>query len=192
MTNKIKVLILVPPSKYSKNVARDLVYGCWCKGKRIAGVKFPPISLALAATVLRESGLSVSLVDAAGEGLNLEEVRQLSKDFDFCVILTSSMTLNEDADFLAELKKINPKLKTIVFGGHATAEPRSTLTRKGIDIVVRREPEYILRDLLLAFANNQDWRIVKGIAFMDGVSYVENDFYPLIENLDDLPIPDRG
>ena len=191
MSSRIKILVLVPPSKYSKNVARDLVYGCWCKGKRIAGVSFPPISLALVATVLKESGLDVFLLDAAGEGFDIKEVKKIASEIDFCVILTSSMTLNEDADFLFELKQDNPKLKTIVFGGHVTAEPKSSLARKGIDIVVRREAEYIIRDLLLAFENNQDWKRIRGISFMDSEKYVENELYPLIDNLDDLPIPDR-
>ncbi len=187
-----KVLILVPPSKFSKNVARDLVYGCWCKGKRIAGVTFPPISLAMLATALLKSGIEVVLLDAAGEGLELEEVKKRAKDFDFCVMLTSSMTINEDSEILDELKKDNPKLVTIVFGGHVTAEPKSSLARAGIDIVVRREAEYIIRDLILAFQNNGDWKKIKGVSYMDNGQYFENELYPLIENLDELPIPDRS
>lgn len=190
-SNKIKILVLVPPSKHSRNVARDLVYGCWCKGKRIAGVSFPPLSLALVATVLRENGLDAFLLDAAGEDLSVEQVKEIAKNFNFCVILTSTMTLNEDADFLSELKKVNGNLKSIVFGGHVAAEPKSALQRKGIDIVVRREAEYIIRDLLLAFQNQENWRKLKGISFIENGAYVENDPYPLIGNLDELPMPDR-
>lgn len=188
----MKTLLLIPPSKFSKNVARDLVYGCWCKGKRIAGLSFPPLSLILVGTVLKKSGLEVDLLDAAAEQVDLEGLKQRIKNYDFVIMLTSTMTLNEDAMLLASLKRANEKLKTIVFGGHVTAEPKSSLERSGIDIVVRREAEYIIRDLLLSFKNNVDWERTPGISFIKNNQYVENEDYPLIENLDDLPIPDRS
>lgn len=187
----MKTIIFIPPSKHAKNVARDLVYGCWCKGKRIAGIQFPPLSLLMVSAVLKKAGLEVELLDAAAEGIDLEESKKRVQGYDFLIMLTSTMTLNEDAQVLYELKKSNEKLKTIVFGGHVTAEPKSSLERRGVDIVVRREGEYIIRDFLLAVKNNQNWKQCKGISFMDGDQYVENDDYPWISNLDELPIPDR-
>lgn len=189
----MKVLALVPPSKFSKNVARDLVYGCWCKGKRIAGIKFPPMSLVSVATVLKKSGHDVELLDAAALGLDLKDINGAVRPFDIVIILTSTMTLNEDAAILQQLKTINPHLKTICFGGHVTAEPESTLTREGIDIVVRRESEYIIRDLVDAMASgDKDWKKVNGISFKDKGTCHNNPDYPLINNLDVLPIPDRS
>ncbi|RJQ32461.1 radical SAM protein [Candidatus Parcubacteria bacterium] len=190
MTNP-KTLLLVPPSKFSKNVARDLVYGCWCKGKRIAGVTFPPVSLAMIATVLRKNGLDADVLDAAGEGLGLDEVLKETSQYDFCIMLTSSMTLNEDAEILDTVKRNNPRIITVVFGGHVTAEPKSTLSRKGIDIVVRREAEFIIKDIVSSFRSGDDWRKIMGISHMDDGKYYENPPYPLIENLDDLSVPDR-
>ncbi|MFH1255395.1 MAG: radical SAM protein [bacterium] len=187
----MNIALLIPPSKFSKNVARDLVYGCWCKGKRIAGVQFPPLSLISVGTVLKRNGVNVKLIDAAAENLAVNQIGEKIKDCAFVVMLTSTMTLNEDSEILAELKKNNAEIKTIVFGGHVTAEPKSSLEKKGIDIVVRREAEYIIRDLALAVKNNKNWQDIKGISFMQGGQYVENADYPLIENLDELPIPDR-
>lgn len=187
----MNIALLIPPSKFSKNVARDLVYGCWCKGKRIAGIQFPPLSLISVGTVLKKNGIGVKLIDAAAEGLDINQIGEKIKNCEFVIMLTSTMTLNEDSEILAELKKNNPKLKTVVFGGHVTAEPKSSLEKKGIDIVVRREAEYIVRDLVLAVKNGEDWRNVKGISFIKDGKYVENENYPLIENLDELPIPDR-
>jgi len=187
----MKVALLIPPSKFSKNVARDLVYGCWCKGKRIAGIQFPPLSLILVGTVLKKNGVDVKLIDAAAEMLTLTQVSEKIKNYRFVIMLTSTMTLNEDAEILAELKKNDPELKSIVFGGHVTVEPKSSLEKKGIDIVVRREAEYIIRDLILAVKNNKNWQTIKGISFIKDGQYIENENYPLIENLDELPIPDR-
>jgi len=188
----MKILILIPPSKHAKNVARDLVYGCWCKGKRIAGIEFPPLSLLSVATVLRQEGLDVTLLDAAAERLTIEDMKEKIKEYEFIIMLTATMTLNEDAYLLNILKSTNKNLKTIVFGGHVTAEPKATLKKPGIDIVVRREGEFIIRDLLLAYKNKDNWEKVKGISFIQDNKYRENENYPLIENLDELPVPDRS
>lgn len=188
----MRILILIPPSKYSKNVARDLVYGCWCKGKRIAGIQFPPLSLLSVATVLKRNGLDVTMLDAAAEGLTLEDLEKVIPVFDFVIMLTSTMTLNEDAEILLSLKNANSRLRTIVFGGHVTAEPKESLKRPGVDIVIRREGEFIIRDLLLAFNEKKDWRKCLGISFTENGEYKENENYSWIENLDELPIPDRS
>ena len=63
----MKYLILCPPSKASRNVIRDFVYGCWCKGRRIGGARMPPTNLLSIATVLRKDGRDVEMVDAAVE-----------------------------------------------------------------------------------------------------------------------------
>ncbi|MFH1888982.1 MAG: radical SAM protein [Candidatus Omnitrophota bacterium] len=189
----MRILALVPGSKFSKNVARDLVYGCWCKGKRIAGIKFPPLSLLSVATVLRNEKFTIDFVDAAALQLSLPDLQKRISDYNALIILTSTMTLNEDAELLLQLKKTNPALCTIVFGGHVTAEPESTLQRKGVDIVVRGEAEYIIRDVIKAMSAGVDsWREIRGISFIMNGQCVNNPPYPLIDNLDDLPIPDRS
>lgn len=190
----MKILALVPPSKFSRNVARDLIYGCWCKGKRIAGIQFPPLSILSVATVLNRSGHEAALIDAAATDMPLDAVKNMIPRFDAVIVLTSSMTIKEDADILLELKKANSRLRTIVFGSQPTFMPQHTLGREGVDIIVRREPEYILRELMDALEKGDDsWKAVRGIGFKDkeGGSHI-NDYHEVIQNLDDLPIPDRS
>jgi radical SAM superfamily enzyme YgiQ (UPF0313 family) len=188
----MKIAVLIPPTKVTKNVARDLIYGCWCKGKRIAGIQFPPLSLLLVATVLKEAGFDASLVDAAALQLSLDQLKEQIKEYKMVIILTSTMTVNEDAAVLHELKKANPQLITVVFGAHPTFMPKHTLAKPGIDIVVRREAEYIIRDLAKAISRNDDsWKNVKGIGYRENGEVKLNELYPFIENLDELPIPDR-
>lgn len=186
----MNLLFLVPPSTSSSNVARDLLYGCWCRGKRIGGITFPPISLLTVATVLQKAGHKVVLLDAAATGLSLSKVKRKVEKFDLVVVLTSTASIEEDAFILSELKKVNKKLKTVVFGGHPTVMPKETLAKKGIDIIILREAEFVLKDLASAFEKGH-WQKVKGIGFIKKGRAVINDFYPLIENLDSLPIPDR-
>jgi len=189
----MKVLFLIPPSKSSRNVARDLVYGCWCKGKRIGGISFPPISLLEVASVIKNEGHHVLVLDAPATQTPLSKLKNIIKKYNFVVILTSTMSINEDSEILSLLKKANPRLKTIVFGGHPTSMPRYTLAKPGIDFIVRCESEYIIKDLINAYAKNNDsWKKVRGIGFKQQKKIIINPPYPLIKNLDDLPFPDRS
>ncbi|RJP35560.1 MAG: radical SAM protein [Candidatus Omnitrophota bacterium] len=191
----MKTLTLIPPSKFSKNVARDLVYGCWCKGKRIAGIQFPPVSQLMVTTVLKENGHDAHLLDAAGLQYSLDQIKEQvgREQYGACIVLTSTMTVQEDADILNELKQVNPGMKTIVTGSQPTFMPHATLARKGIDFVALREQEYILRDLIAALDQGGDaFKKVLGVGFRDENGQdVINPYAPLIKDLDELPIADR-
>ena len=63
----MRVLVLNPSSRVTKNVVRDVLYGCWCKGKRIGGGTVPPFALLEVATVLRNDGNDVVFLDAQAE-----------------------------------------------------------------------------------------------------------------------------
>lgn len=188
----MKIIVLNPPSKYTKNVIRDLIYGCWCKGKRIGGAKTPPTNLLYVASVLKQEGHDVTLMDAIAEQKPLEEVTKDIKKYDVVVISTSTMSFNEDASVLAELKEENNSLITIIFGSHPTFMPYHSLEKEAIDIIVRREPEFIIRDVVNALEENNDsWKEVRGIGYREDGKKILNDFYPFIENLDALPFLDR-
>ncbi|MBI4229213.1 MAG: radical SAM protein [Planctomycetes bacterium] len=188
----MKILVLTPPSPFARNVVRDVLYGCWCKGKRIGGGTVPPYFQLLAATVLRQDGHDTEFLDAQAEGLDLETVRQRASGADVVVIQTSTMTVDEDAKCLAALKADRPDRLTVAFGSHATFMPRHTLARDGIDCAVLREPEFVVRDIVRARATgNGAWKEVRGIAFRNGSGEPhQNPPYPLIQPLDQLPCPD--
>lgn len=192
----MKAVVLIPPSKHSKNVARDLVYGCWCKGKRIAGIQFPPVSQCLVATVIKEAGHDVKLLDGAGLMYTIDELKDefTREQYDVCVMLTSTMTVVEDAEILSDLKEINPGMKTIMSGSQATFMPQATLSRKGCDFIVQREQEWVIRDLINALdQGGEAYKDVKGIGFKDAEgNIVINPLADLIRNLDDLPFSDRN
>src|SRR3989338_6630377 len=101
----MKVLVLNPGSRFTKNVVRDLIYGCWCKGKRIGGAQAPPLSLLYIATILKNEGHDVIFLDALAEQKPISDVKKIAKDCDAVVISTSTMSFNEDCGILAELKK---------------------------------------------------------------------------------------
>jgi radical SAM superfamily enzyme YgiQ (UPF0313 family) len=188
----MKAVVIIPPSKHAKNVARDLVYGCWCKGKRIAGIQFPPVSQLIVVTTLIKYGHQCELLDAAALGHTQEETIEKSKDYKYIIMLTSTMTVNEDAALLNKIKEANPKAHTIVYGSHPTFMPKYTLSKEGVDFIIQREPEFIIRDLITALKENKNTKNVPGIGYKEGEEIIINEPYPFIEDLDELPIPDRS
>lgn len=187
----MKVLVLNPGSRFTKNVVRDLIYGCWCKGKRIGGAQAPPLSLLYIATILKNEGHDIIFLDALAEQKPINDVKKIAKDCDAVVISTSTMSFNEDCGILAELKKANKNIATIMFGSHPTFMPQYALSNNAIDIIVRREPDFIIRDVVNELAKGDKWKKVKGIGYREGRKKILNELYPYIENLDELPIPDR-
>ena len=183
----MNVLLLIPPFK--ENVVRDVLYGCWCKGKRIGGATVPPLVLLSVATILKNNNHNIRILDAPSEDKTLDEIKQIVKEYDILLLLTSTMTFTEDANILKILKESNPNIKTIIFGSHPSFMPDYSL-KEGIDIIVRKEPEFIIRDLLKNIKTN--WKKTKGIGYKENNKILLNEDYPLIKNLDELPIPNRS
>lgn len=189
----MKVMVLNPPSRYAKNVIRDLFYGCWCKGKRIASARFPPGTLLYVASVLKEDGNEVVLLDSQSRDLGLDEVKRIvsRESPEVIVIPTSTMSFREDVQTLKELKEV-ADTTTMAFGSHVTFLPKISLQEDGLDFIVMREPEHIIRDFVRAKRSGKDFSKVRGLGFRKGKSLKINKPYPFIDPLDKLPIPDRG
>ncbi|HCD37805.1 MAG TPA: B12-binding domain-containing radical SAM protein, partial [Candidatus Omnitrophica bacterium] len=187
----MKIMVLNPSSVKVENVIRDALYGCWCKGKRIGGAKTPPYPLLLLTTLLRQEGHDVTMLDAPAQHLTVLDLTKMMAGFQAVVVNSSVMTFCEDAEVLKMLKTGADSLKTVLMGAAPTFMPELCLKHEGIDIIVRREPEFVLRDLFnrLDFGDGR-WREFLGIGYKNNGSFIVNDFYPFIENLDQLPFVD--
>lgn len=186
----MKILVLNPASKYTKNVIRDVVYGCWCKGKRIGGAKIPPFTLMQIATILdKDKNNTVKFVDASAEGIMIDKIKDIVIDYDLVVISTSTMSFNEDADYLLELKNANKNLKTLVFGSHPTFMPKHCLSHNGIDYIIMNDPEFAIRDFARKVNNNDNWRESLSLGYKKENKIIINEQYPF-SDLDELPFID--
>lgn len=187
----MKILVLNPPSIRVDNVVRDALYGCWCKGKRIGGAKTPPYPLLLLATLLKQNGHDVTMCDAPAERLSIEELARNAGSFQAVILNSSVMTFCEDAEALRILKREAKGLKTIVMGAAPTFMSELCLKHEAVDIIVKKEPEFIIRDLMSGMdGGSSRWQEVLGIGYKKGGSAVLNEPYPFIEDLDQLPFVD--
>ncbi len=189
----MNVMVLVPGSRFSRNVVRDLIYGCWCRGRRIGGTQFPPVSQLLLVTILRQQGHNCTLYDMGvdyGDGAVFRRIER----YEAVIVLTSTSTFNEDIDILGRLKNKNPSLITIVYGSHPTFMPRQTLERPEVDIIIRHEPELPLRDLINTLKqNDSSWKSIPALGYRDKKNniIINRGSYET-RDLDELPIPERA
>jgi anaerobic magnesium-protoporphyrin IX monomethyl ester cyclase len=188
----MKIALIEPCLDSKKNVIRDVIYGCWCGGKRIGGATVPPFELLTLATILKKEGHDIVFVDAQAEQLELDDVSERITGSKLIICSTSVMTANSDASYLRDLKARHPGMMAAVYGSHPTFQPEATLD-KGIDFALQREPEYVVRDLAAALSRDDmaAARAVRGVVSRDETgTLIKNQRYPYIENLDEVPALD--
>jgi anaerobic magnesium-protoporphyrin IX monomethyl ester cyclase len=185
----MRVAVADPCLEVRTNVIRDVIYGCWCGGKRIGGATIPPFVQLTIATLLQQDGHEVVFVDAQAEQLSLDEVACRIAGAALVVVSTSVMTVRGDAAFVLALKDRLPGLEAAAYGSHPTFLPEDTLN-KGIDYAVQHEPEGVVRKLAatLATGDRAAARRIAGIVARDeNGSLIRNPRHPFIEDLNQIP-----
>jgi len=158
----MKILIFNPPSPDGAKMNRE---GRCTQKASIWGTQWPPLTLATAAALLEADGHRVIVRDfpaTGGSASDLVELVSREKP-DFAFWATGTPTLDADLSWGETIKKVSARTRTGVFGTHVTARPETALTRPGIDLVIRREPELIIRNICRA--------ATPGFAALNGISY---------------------
>jgi len=84
------------------------------------------------------------------------------------------------------------RFKTICGGVHATLLPQEVIETKGIDMVCVGEGENALSQLSQKLQSGEDISDINNIWIKTQSDIKKNPVGPLVENLDDLPFPDRN
>lgn len=109
----------------------------------VLGTTKPPYTLALLASLLRDAGCEVRLIDATAERLTVEQIIVRLGDFTPTLILFPSTTPTLDADVasVAELKA-HYHAPMFCFGPHASTVPAESMARvPQVDGMLVGEPE---------------------------------------------------
>src|SRR6185436_14629139 len=126
------------------------------------------------------------LLDALPEGMSIDEVVRIAKDFDHVVLHTSTPSFRADLRTAQALKAAKPGTVIGFVGGHVTACPEESLRYAGvIDYVARKEFDLAV----VAVAEGRKYRDVAGISYLENGVYQQTDEpEPLTtEQLDALP-----
>ncbi len=171
---------------------RDLLYGCWCGGKRVGGVSFPPVPLAQLATVVRDAGIPASVIDAAAERVDLAGIARRMRAGDLLFLMSSPLSIEADIPFLRRVRE-SAGVRTVLFGAYPTFRPGEAVREDGVDFIIRGEPECASRTLaeLLAAGAHPGPQQVPGVGCRgDAGCDVPADF-AAEPDLDKLPVADR-
>lgn len=160
------------------------------RGATETGSILPPLGLAYIAAVLEKDNHHVEMIDGIADQISMDEIAQRSKEFDIVgltAITTFELRLEQTVNII---KNVNPSIKIVVGGPHATALPFD-LIKKNVDFVVVGEGEYTFLELVKQIKNKQNYDVVKGLIYnKKGKSHFTGN-RGLIENLDTLPFPAR-
>ncbi|MCM8782134.1 MAG: B12-binding domain-containing radical SAM protein [Candidatus Omnitrophica bacterium] len=165
-----------------------------------------PIGLAYLAAYLRQNNYEVKILDALAEGevqrgdgfirrgMTLQQIIEYIDAYKPDIIGISCMytAYARDAHEIAEaVKNLNYKILVIFGGAHSSINYSIVMKDKNVDIVVRREGEKTLLELINAIAKGRNWKEVRGITFHNNGAVKTNPEQEYINDIDTIPFPAR-
>jgi radical SAM superfamily enzyme YgiQ (UPF0313 family) len=188
----MKATIVNPP-----NAARIVMVkeGRCMQRKEAWGYVMAPVTMVTMATMLRDAGHRVSVLDAVVDANDFEAALGVvaGEKPDLAFVNTSTPTIEDDLRFAEELKKrMNGRVATAAYGIHPTVMHEDVLRRRPLlDFCVIGEPEVTALELANALAEGADAARVPGLAWSgaDGV-IMKSAPRPFTDDLDSLPVPD--
>jgi anaerobic magnesium-protoporphyrin IX monomethyl ester cyclase len=152
---------------------------------------FPALGIAAVAATARERGHEVQILDLSYLDYNHLLVRERIVNFapDIVGITATTPLFNQARDISILTKDIaaefNNKIWVVAGGPHVTALPEESLRESMLDVVFVGEADFSFAD----FCDALDPLGISGLWYRDGETIINNGWRPLIENLDDLPMP---
>ena len=157
-----KILLFNPPGPSGRGFTREgrctQEAGAW-------GTQWPPVSLATSAALLEKDGHDVTVADFSALGERENKLFALidSGKHDLAVWNAATPTIAYDLGLATLIKRSSPETVTAVTGTHVSVLPEEALHSNGLDIVIRHEPEAVIRNL--GNRRKTDWASVKGISY---------------------------
>jgi len=156
---------------------------------------WPPITLALLGTIAQKWG-PVRLLDGDVEDLSMDELLMDLLAFapDLVVVNTGFPSIDSDMAIAKRIKEAIPETRVLAFGVYFTMlEKQAFENYPFLDFCITGEPEMTFVELLQSLNQEQPARTeIHGLMYREGSELHVNPPRPLLEDLDELPLPDRG
>jgi anaerobic magnesium-protoporphyrin IX monomethyl ester cyclase len=155
---------------------------------------WPPLGLLYLGAVLKKSEHEIKVIDNARIQLPVEKIVERVKRENPGVLGVSTLTptFKQGIKIARAIKAKLPDLKIIFGNYHATFTYKRLLAKYPfVDYVVLGEGEQIFLELVNALERNEETKKIKGIAFRHDGRVAKTQPRPFIQNLDELPLPDR-
>ena len=155
----------------------------------------PPLGLAYLAAALTESGVEVKILDLVVFPYSRSMLQNLLEAFkpQMAGFTAVTMTFDSAIGVIREIKEIDPDILTVMGGPHVSFCGRETLKDyPELDVIVIGEGEHTVVELCRAANSGQALNNINGIIYRRGTDIIYSDKRERIENLDELPLPDRS
>ncbi|APH55735.1 Radical SAM superfamily [Granulibacter bethesdensis] len=125
------------------------------------------------------------LIDAPPAGITLETVTAQIKDYELCVMHTSSPSFASDVKVAQALKDVNPSLKIGFVGAKVAVQPEESLKSGGpVDWVARNEFDFTVKEV----AEGRDLATIAGLSWRNANGeIIHNPDREILEDMDQLP-----
>jgi hopanoid biosynthesis associated radical SAM protein HpnJ len=172
----MKTLLLNPPSFPNFDGGAS---SRWPATREITSFWYP-VWLTYPAGLIQQS----RLLDAPPHGVTPEQTVNISKDYDFAVIFTSTPGFQNEVRLAEMMKSAKPDIKIALVGPPVTVKPEESLKAStAVDFVARKEFDYSVAE----FAWGRRLEEINGISFRKNGHIVHTPDRPQLNNLDALP-----
>ena len=148
---------------------------------------FPTLGLATIAATTQQRGHKVEILDLCWRPYNFKFIHSRIKEIkpDIVGIHATTPLMNQLRDISLITKDISKNIQVVGGGPHPTALPEETLKESMLDIICVGEADYTFADL----CDGNKLSNIQGIYYRDGDGVGYTGIRPVVENLDDLPMP---
>ena len=173
----MKTLFLQPPSTDGFDGGAGSRY----QAKREIKSFWYPTWLAQPAALVPDS----KLIDAPPARTALATVTGQARDFELCVMHTSTPSFASDAKVARAMKDANPNLKIGFVGAKVAVQPEESLREAdAVDFVARNEFDFTIKDV----AEGRDLSTIDGLSFRSPSGVItHNADRTMISDMDQLP-----
>jgi hopanoid biosynthesis associated radical SAM protein HpnJ len=173
----MKTLLLNPPSFPNFDGGAS---SRWPASREIASFWYP-VWLTYPAGLIKES----RLLDAPPHGVTPEETIEISKQYDFVTLYTSTPGWKNDVRLAEMMKQAKPGLKIAFVGPPVTSQPDHALrASEAIDFIVRKEIDYPLAE----FAEGRPLEDILNVSYLKDGRAIHNAERAPLHDLDSLPM----
>lgn len=189
--SKMKVVLVNPPAIMGRDFIRE---GRCMQSSDSWATPWPPLTLAIMAS-LAEPYMKVYLFDFIIEKTKRKAAGKIVAELepDLLVINTGFPSIDGDMEFASDIKRNLPGCFILSFGVFFTLLKEEGLEYcNPVDAAIYGEPELTFEEFVREFSITGESPVTDGLLVRDGESVVSTPLRSLVQDLDQLPFPNRA
>ncbi len=147
---------------------------------------FPPLGIALLASVLEKEGHQVRIIDCTTEEIPPDKITDyINEKYDYIGITSFTQTVPLAYKMAKNIKSVFNDAVIVMGGIHASALPEEVASNPYVDICVRGEGEETIKEIVAGV----DIEKIRGISYKKNGKIIHNQKREQISDLDPYPLP---